>query len=145
MQLHYIDHINVTVPPDEVDAVRGFYVDVLGLKTGPRPPFTFPGFWLYSGDQAVIHLVGRAGSGPGPLSTGKFNHVSFRTSGLAAAREKLAAHGIKWGESPVPGYDLYQIFFLDPAGVKVELTFAGDEAVAAKAAEVPPERARVDA
>jgi catechol 2,3-dioxygenase-like lactoylglutathione lyase family enzyme len=145
MELRYIDHINVTVPPDEVKALRDFYVQVLGLTEGPRPPFTFPGYWLYSGGNAVLHLVGRTGSGPGPLSTGKFNHVSFRTSGLPAAREKLKAHGIKWGESGVPGYDLYQIFFLDPAGVKIELTFEGEEARAAKADEIPAERARVDA
>ena len=27
-----------------------FYTDVIGFVSGPRPPFTFPGCWLYNGE-----------------------------------------------------------------------------------------------
>lgn len=29
---------------------------VLGFKNGPRPPFNFPGVWLYSGSHPVLHV-----------------------------------------------------------------------------------------
>ena len=34
-----LDHINITAPKVVIDAVRQFYMDVLGLKDGFRPDF----------------------------------------------------------------------------------------------------------
>src|SRR4051812_22964016 len=47
----------------DIDATRDFYERVLGLTVGPRPPFPFPGLWLYRGDHAeyanaVVHIIG---------------------------------------------------------------------------------------
>ncbi|MDE2629012.1 MAG: VOC family protein, partial [Burkholderiales bacterium] len=47
----------------DLDAVRHFYADVLGLSVGPRPDFPFPGLWMYRGDHAdpanaVVHVIG---------------------------------------------------------------------------------------
>ena len=33
---------------------------MLGLRTGPRPPFDFEGLWIYVGDVAVVHVAGQA-------------------------------------------------------------------------------------
>mgnify|MGYP002137710046 CR=1 FL=1 len=30
------------------------------MKAGNRPPFPFPGAWLYTGDHPAVHLVGVA-------------------------------------------------------------------------------------
>lgn len=39
-----------------------FYRRVLGFRAGYRPPFPFPGAWLYAGgdesDFGVVHLIG---------------------------------------------------------------------------------------
>ena len=35
-----------------------FYRDVLGLTVGFRPKLDFPGYWLYSGGTATVHLMG---------------------------------------------------------------------------------------
>ena len=52
-QLHHVN-IHTTNVPRLVE----WYTRVLNMPAGDRPPFPFPGAWLYMGDQAVIHLVG---------------------------------------------------------------------------------------
>ena len=47
-----------TVLSDDLEATREFYVDFLGgLKVGWRPPFQFPGWWLYAGDTPILHVI----------------------------------------------------------------------------------------
>src|SRR5712675_1915836 len=38
-----------TIEPQDLERTKEFYVDVLGLEIGDRPPLDFPGYWLYSG------------------------------------------------------------------------------------------------
>ncbi len=47
-----------TILTDDVAATVDFYRDLLGLVAGPRPPFSFPGAWMYSGDAPILHVVG---------------------------------------------------------------------------------------
>mgnify|MGYP000188652562 CR=1 FL=1 len=54
--LKKLDHVNVRTA--RLDAMIAWYGEMLGMNTGPRPDFDFPGAWLYAGDNAVIHLVG---------------------------------------------------------------------------------------
>ena len=64
-----------TVLTDDVEATVRFYRDVVGLAQGPRPPLGFPGAWLYTGNQAVLHVVGgrqRANSGRASSTTWRF-------------------------------------------------------------------------
>lgn len=46
----------------DMEATRRFYVDVMGFREGFRPPFQFPGIWLYQGgdesDYGVVHIIG---------------------------------------------------------------------------------------
>lgn len=126
LTLFRIDHLTIRAHVDDMVTLRDFYEGALGLKAGKRPNFQFPGFWMYMGDRAVIHLAGnakpdtpRAPSG----STMGFDHVSFRTTGLQAARDRLRKMNVPFDEIPVPGFPLHQIFFRDPVGTKVELTF----------------------
>ncbi len=46
----------------DLEASRRFYEEVLQLRAGFRPPFAFPGVWLYAGedesDLGVVHLIG---------------------------------------------------------------------------------------
>jgi len=45
-----------------LDQSRKFYTDVLCFRDGLRPPFKFPGYWLYRGgdeaDFGAVHLIG---------------------------------------------------------------------------------------
>ncbi len=47
-----------TIEPQDLERTKNFYCDVLGLENGDRPPLDFPGYWLYSGGVATVHLMG---------------------------------------------------------------------------------------
>ena len=55
MTIDALDHFTVAV--SDLEASRRFYVEALGLHEGERPPFEFPGAWLYSGAAPLVHLV----------------------------------------------------------------------------------------
>ncbi len=121
MQLHNLDHMTIRCRPDDMAAMHEFYGNVLGLKPGRRPDFDFPGIWFYLGDSPVVHIAARLESLP--ESKGTYDHVSFKASGIVETRARLDAMGVAYGEAPVPGFPLHQIFLTDPTGAKVELTF----------------------
>ncbi len=56
MQVHKLDHVNIHTA--DVDRMVEWYDRVLGMPAGDRPPFSFPGAWLYCGGQPTVHLVG---------------------------------------------------------------------------------------
>ena len=131
MDLAGLDHVTIRTRPQDVDALRDFYRDVVGLAEGRRANFSFPGHWMYLGGRPVVHLAGNlAATAPdpaGPGGTGQFDHVSFHAHGVEAVREKLRGLGVRFAEAPVPGLPIHQLFFHDPAGVKIELTFYDQE------------------
>ena len=73
MPPEYIDHHNV-VTLDAV-ALANFHMDDLGLRVGDHPPFPFPGAWVFSGRQPVLHLVELDEI---PDGTGRVEHLAFR-------------------------------------------------------------------
>ena len=56
MQLGRFDHVNVRTA--DIERMVAWYERVLGMTNGQRPPFPFPGAWLYVGDHPSVHLVG---------------------------------------------------------------------------------------
>ncbi|HLJ62824.1 MAG TPA: VOC family protein [Stellaceae bacterium] len=123
MPLTGLNH--VTVRCADLEATKDFYAEILGLEAGPRPPLSFPGFWLYCGENAVIHLVpeeGAIGSGKSP-DTGNFDHVAFTAGDFEGMRAMLNARGVKFRERNVPGAAVRQLFFTDPNNVMIELNF----------------------
>ncbi len=122
MGLQAIDHF--TIRTDDLDASRRFYVDILGLTDGDRPPFDFPGAWLYLEDRPVVHLIG--GQGTGEKATGSIDHLAFRASAPEALRQRLDDQGVDYSERLVPRLDMVQFFIKDPDGVTIELNFLPD-------------------
>ena len=59
MPIQGLDHINIHTSKRE--ETLKFYTEMLDFQEGFRPPFDFPGAWLYAGERAVIHLVVREG------------------------------------------------------------------------------------
>ncbi|MGE5090153.1 MAG: VOC family protein [Candidatus Levyibacteriota bacterium] len=114
-----------TILTDDVQATIGFYRDLLGLVDGPRPPFTFPGAWLYAGDAPILHVVG--GRPPAELRPGVIDHMAFSATGLAGTLARLSERGIEHDCRRLPGASMWQLFFRDPNGARVELDFPGDE------------------
>ena len=121
-----IDHYTLRCRPDEIDTLARFYGDVLGLHPGARPAFSFPGAWLYLGASPVVHIAGTLGADhptAAPGQTGRFDHLSFAANDVERVKAHLDRRGITFKGTDVPGFPLYQLFFHDPVGVKVELTF----------------------
>ncbi|EJM25578.1 lactoylglutathione lyase-like lyase [Pseudomonas sp. GM21] len=119
-----MDHF--TIVSDQLAATRDFYVDVLGLVEGPRPPFPVPGFWLYTQNQPVLHVVGVAQM-PEPRR-GVLDHMAFRASGLQTMCALLAKQGVRFKIIRAPGAErTWQLFMQDPNGVEVELDFDASE------------------
>lgn len=128
MRVTHIDHYNIRIKQSDLQAIRDFYVNVIGLTEGARPHFKFPGYWLYGGaEAAILHLAATLPDDAAGISpdkpTGQFDHISLKASDAESARARLNAAGVRFDERPVPGWRMNQIFFTDPAGLKVELTF----------------------
>ena len=131
MPLGLLQHF--TIEPADLERTKDFYVDVLGLEVGERPPLGFPGYWLYSGGVATVHLLGPRKPREGVTvrdparhyeDTGRFDHIAFEASDLPAMRARLSARNDSFREQVVPRTGAAQIFLYDPDGVGVELNFA---------------------
>lgn len=119
-----IDHC--TIRTRRLPASIAFYEQVLQLRQGPRPAFGFPGAWLYSGENALVHLVTESAAAPDGNGA-PLDHVAFAVAGLAACRTRLQGLGIDFEERVVPGNGLTQIFLSDPDGLRLELCFRETE------------------
>jgi catechol-2,3-dioxygenase len=120
-----LNHYNLRADHALTEALCRFYVGVIGMHIGPRPPFNFPGYWLYLGDQAVLHLVeAPATEKRTPHISGTFDHVAFTCEGLAAFEAHLKQCGAVYRKANIPGSAICQLFLTDPAGNGVELHFA---------------------
>lgn len=120
-----LDHVNLRVPPELLEPVRAFYIDMVGLRDGPRPPVLSGshGYWLYAGAAAVVHLSVGSVDGLKSHGNGYFSHLAFACTDLAATRERLETAGIVHRVQVLDDGAQVQVFVVDPAGITVELNF----------------------
>lgn len=120
-----------------------FYERILGFRRGYRPPFDFPGAWLYKGgdeaDFGTVHIIGVDPDNPAGLTaylgdkalpesgTGTVDHIAFLATGVEAMWKTLQAEHIAYRERTVPSLGLHQVFIEDPSGVTIELNFPAEE------------------
>jgi len=138
MPLTHLEHFLIQTA--DLAGTRDWYVRVLGMRDGWHPDFKFPVVWLYIGERDVLHLTeGGAQTSEnrkkylGQQSTathgsGVVDHVAFRCTGLSQMMQHLEAEGVAFTQRMVSDQGLYQLFLIDPNGVKVELNFANSEA-----------------
>lgn len=118
-----LDHVNIRTA--DLAGTKALFVDVLGLSEGWRPPFPFPGAWLYAGDKDVVHIVEVAE--PAAASDGSsLDHFAFDIEDYDEALRRVEATGLKFRATTTPGTSVKQIFVLDPNGVTIELNWKGD-------------------
>jgi catechol 2,3-dioxygenase-like lactoylglutathione lyase family enzyme len=122
MSVGVLDHYNVSTR-NLRDTVR-FYEEVLGLVNGPRPPFDFPGAWLYSEGHPVLHLNDISPTDkPQRPDSGVIDHIAFGSRGFDAIKQHLAGKGVPFRVNEVPNSSRRQIFVTDPNNVLIELNF----------------------
>ena len=122
MAIEGMNHFNVLT--EDVDATRRFYVGILGLTEGKRPPFKFDGLWLYAGGRAILHVS--AAKLPGERA-GVIDHIAFSAADLKGTVAKLKENGVQYSLNQQVGTGYWQVFCHDPMGAKVELDFDPSE------------------
>jgi catechol 2,3-dioxygenase-like lactoylglutathione lyase family enzyme len=139
MPLSHIEHFLVAA--DDIDATRDWYARVLDMKPGPHPDFGFPVHWMYLGGVDVVHIgpsakqageiqkkyLGRT-SQKSDQGTGAIDHIAFRASGLREMLEHLRKEQVSFSQRRANGQALFQLFFYDPNGIKIELNYDAAEA-----------------
>lgn len=125
MTIHGLAHCTFRVEARLMEDLRDFYTTVVGLTVGPRPAFSFAGYWLYAGNRDVLHLAEQLPADPRRAGRDlTFDHVALEASDWPAHRARLDHHGVRYEQSVVPGSEIRQVFFSDPAQNGVELSFS---------------------
>jgi 4-hydroxyphenylpyruvate dioxygenase-like putative hemolysin len=92
MSVGVLDHCNVSTR--KLDETVRFYENVLGFTNGPRPPFNFPGAWLYSSGHPVLHLNDISQTEKQQrVDSGVIDHVAFGCRGFEATKRHLSEKG----------------------------------------------------
>jgi catechol 2,3-dioxygenase-like lactoylglutathione lyase family enzyme len=156
MSIDRLDHYSIRTT--DVQRAVSFYENALGFCVGPRPPFNFPGAWLYNTMQngeavgnSVVHLVGIAPNDSSGLrdylgdkrssvesGTGALDHIAFVATNIAETYTRLKQHEITFRERKVPNMELHQIFIEDPDGVTIELNYSNRDDIAAAQNNLTP-------
>ena len=123
LQVKKLDHVNIHTA--NVDRMVEWYDRVLGMRAGDRPPFPFPGAWLYCGGQPTVHLVGVDKQ---PQTSGlRLEHFAFSAVGLRDFLERLQKNNARYDARKVPRSDGVQINVWDPDGNHIHIDFSGAE------------------
>ena len=124
MPVTEINHINLRANRDMMHVLRDFYCEIIGLKVGPRVATTSYGFWLYIGDNDVVHIAeyNKGVGAPDLHVNGTYDHVSFTCTDMQAMEVHLQAHQVVF-TTRVLNNGVQQINFKDPAGNGIELNF----------------------
>lgn len=123
-----LNHYTIVVR--DLERTKDFYEEIVGLKTGDRPPLAFPGYWLYCGGVPTVHLIGRRPEDAqfdDTPPTGRLDHIAFSAENLKLMRERLRARAIRYEERVLPRVNMTQLFFKDPDGINIEFNFPAEE------------------
>ncbi len=125
-----------TIRPQDMETTKNFYEKIINLKIGYRPPFDFPGYWLYLDDIPVVHLVGDGaplnayfnehdGLNPDTSGGGAIDHIAFYCppEEFEPMLSLLKNDNVDHLNTIVPNLGLRQIFLKDPDGIRIELNF----------------------
>jgi catechol 2,3-dioxygenase-like lactoylglutathione lyase family enzyme len=126
MEIGKLDHVNIRTT--RLDIMIDWYTNVLGMHSGARPDFPFPGAWMYAGGVAAVHLVGiNDKSGIGSEVDLKLEHFAFSATGGAKFEAKLQEMSVQYRRADIPEIGLYQINLWDADGNHIHLDFLVDD------------------
>ncbi|MTI45331.1 glyoxalase/bleomycin resistance protein/dioxygenase superfamily protein [Roseibium hamelinense] len=117
-----LDHVNLRTA--NLGAMVTWYEEVVGLKAGPRPPFSFPGAWLYAGNQPVVHLV--EVETPAKGEEPRIEHFALSSIGLEAFLKHLKSKNVPYRLGQIPGMQITQVNIFDPDENHIHVDFHGE-------------------
>jgi len=119
-----IDHYNLRSDEKMIETLKNFYINIVGLKLGYRPPFKSKGYWLYAKEKDVLHLSSSKDNIKNLINIDStLDHVSFSANDKSLLMETLEKNNIVFKERYIPEINIDQLFFKDPAGNGIELIF----------------------
>ncbi len=127
---------HVLIQTSDLSSMTRFIEDVTDLKVGSRPPFPFPGAWMYNESKPVIHIVEAYANssqadylGSRPVAAGgAVDHVAFEGDDYKSLIERLSLNSIDYIERTVPLSQEHQVFVDGPNGLKLEILFDQNKA-----------------
>ncbi|MCM2680055.1 VOC family protein [Echinimonas agarilytica] len=120
-----LDHINISAPAALLKVTKDFYCEILQLNVGLRPNLSLPGYWLYSGDLALVHMF-ESDRHSVAEQLNCLDHVAFKMTNVDALIKRLQDHNVEYIEKRRETPKQTQIFFHDPAGIRLEAIFYGE-------------------
>lgn len=118
--LDSLDH--VTVITKNLEATKGFYINILGMQLDVnRPPFEFEGIWLSLNKRAVVHIIVKKTH---EIKNTKptLDHIAFKANNIKNIKKNLQKYSISYEEKFTPDNKIHQIFIRDPNNIKIELS-----------------------
>lgn len=127
MALKKLDHVNIRTK--NLDAMITWYGRVLDMHPGDRPPFPFPGAWLYANGAAVVHLVGVKDE-PAPYRPdAQLEHFAISAEGVDTFLTHLRNQKVAYRCGVLPEMEIQQVNIHDHDGNHIHIDFApGEEA-----------------
>ncbi len=124
MELNRLEHVNLRTR--DIGRLESWYADILGLKSGYRPPFTTIGRWLYTGEYPIVHLLEVLDQEPCGDPTNE--HFALSATGLQSMINKLTERGIPYRTVRIPEIRFLQVHLTDPDGNNLHVDFPPEEA-----------------
>ena len=107
-----IDHYNLRSDEKMIESLKDFYINIVGLKLGHRPPFKSKGYWLYAKDKDVLHLSSSKDDIKNLINVNStLDHVSFSAADKKNFMETLERNNIFFKERYIPEINIEQLFF----------------------------------
>ena len=125
MKLTMLEHVNLHTT--NMERLERWYINILGVKRGYRPPFASEGRWLYiKDDYPAIHLL-QVETQSIPADP-RIEHFCLRATGLQTFLKRLKSENIPYRTVRVPELRIYQIHLSDPEGNHMHIDFPPEEA-----------------
>ena len=112
-----IDHVQITVAPEHIDATLAFYENVIGLKRIAKTNSRTGGWFEHGAFQ--LHVGAEPSERDGNLASKR--HVCFRVTDLAAAEVAMRNAGVAIIADPGPASGWNRFYVRDPGGNRVEI------------------------
>ena len=119
-----LNHYNLRSEAKMMETLKIFYIEIVGLELGVRPPFQSNGYWLNVSGKDILHLSETKKNDKNTANIkNTFDHIAFSADDKNKYIKILEKKEIKFHLRTVPEIGTEQIFFKDPAGNGIELIF----------------------